>query len=128
MATASMQKSTVQRRVVTLVALDGQGGPAAGAELRFSSVSDDFGNVILGNSPARIELENVETTLQVEATFWGEVLAAILPPGLNRHIFHFRTVSKQLHIGPGTAQCPDGTQGQPCVDCIVNGSVIRICA
>jgi hypothetical protein len=35
---------------------------------------------------------------------------------------------RHVHAGVGCrAVCADGTEGQPCVDCVVNGLTIRIC-
>jgi len=86
------------------------------------------GRVTVGAGAVRLDFVDETATLQVTGRFWGETLTAVLPPGVNQHSFSFAAVSKGVYAGPGTARCPDGTVGQPCVDCTVNGTVIRICA
>jgi hypothetical protein len=117
------------RRAITVDAVDGAGGRAVGTELQFSVGDIPLCTVTMGAYPVRLEFEEPTTTmLQISAQFVGETATTHLPPHLNDYEFQFRTVWRGIYAGPGTARCPDGTAGQPCVDCNINGSIVRICA
>jgi hypothetical protein len=128
MSSASADRPVQWRRAVTVEALDASGGRAVGTELLIAADAAALGAVTVGASAVRLEFENPAVTLLITARFWGETATALLPPGLNEYTFHFRAVSRGVYAGPGTARCPDGTAGQPCVDCNINGSIVRICA
>lgn len=128
MSASSRENSVIKPRHVTVWALDGSGDRAAGAELRFAVGGRSYGAATIGQGPARIQFEAPAIELIIEADYWGETVAARLLPGVDEYIFRFQAVARGIHGGPGTARCPDGTVGQPCVDCSVNGSTVRICA
>ena len=128
MSSTSMQQQSVEwRRTVTIETLDGSGRHAAGAELQIAAGDATF-TVTTGTTAIRLEFEDPTLTLEVTARFWGEITRAVLTPDIHQHSFRFRAVSRGVYAGPGTARCPDGTAGQPCVDCNINGSIVRICA
>jgi hypothetical protein len=122
-----MQQSIEWRRTVTIETLDASGRHAAGAELQIAAGNATFA-VTVGSTAIRLEFEDPTLTLEVTASFWGEIARAVLPPDIHQHNFRFRAVLRGVYAGPGTARCPDGTAGQPCVDCNINGSIVRICA
>jgi len=117
-----------QSRVVNISVLDRDGNHAQGAKLTFAIGGTEYGDVTIGDGPASIEIPDLWITIDVSAMFAGELQLTHLSPGQNQYIFHFSKFRKSRGITPGVARCPDGTVGQPCVDCLIDGVLVRICA
>jgi hypothetical protein len=120
-------QSGPQREVVIKV-LDGLGDSAIGAEVSFSTAAGPLGVVTIGDAGARIRLPDRLGTLTVVAEYGLRRKTARLTVRRNQYTFHFKN-SLGYEISPSpVAQCPDGTTGQPCVECVIGSDVIRICA
>jgi len=130
MSTAVMVQPSYKqrRRVVNISVLDKDGNHAQGATLAFAIGSEAYGDVTLGDGPASIAIPDSLLTLDVSVEFAGEFQTACLGPGQNKYIFRFLKSVEARGIVTSLARCPDGAVGQPCVDCVINGKVIRICA
>lgn len=115
------------RRVVTISVLDVDGDPAGGAELTFAVHGVHYGTATVGDGSVRLEFPAHGQTVDVMAEYGSEVQHSHLSAYENYLTFRFRWRSGRSLSG-GTARCPDGTVGQPCVDCVVNGVRVRICA
>jgi hypothetical protein len=112
---------------VTITVVDHDKEPVVGASLTFEVENTLYGQATIGSRPVTIELSDDEVRLTVKAKYSGQKQEVSLSPDQRSYTFYFtRTVTPQT-FGPPVATCPDGTSGQPCVDCVIGGNKIRIC-
>ncbi len=113
--------------MVRITVRDRFDSPAAGAEISFTVDGIPQGSVTLGLNAATIELQNPHSILEVVADYAQQRQTVVLSPGLDDHTIRFTSSALSKSYRPAIARCPDGSVGQPCVDCMVNGSIVRIC-
>lgn len=109
---------------------DASGAPLLGARVTFRTENSYLGRV--QNSPAAISLEldadgdwAHSLTVTAEAELFGVVRVSSLLSGATQTLA--LPTQGVGFAGPPTAYCPDGTAGQPCVDCIIGALKVRIC-
>lgn len=125
-----MQTSPAEhrKRSVSISVIDKEGHHARGARVEFAIGGQSYGEATIGTRPASIEFPDRQLILEVRAELLGETLMAHLSSGQNQYTFQFSTAVAAGDITSGVARCSDGRAGQPCVDCVVNGVTVRICA
>ena len=81
-----------------------------------------------GRSGAGITVYDPNLSVELEARLEGHVLQKILGPRENDVIFRFPIAARRgFTATPAEAKCPDGTTGNPCVECDLGTTKIRIC-
>jgi hypothetical protein len=122
MATASPAS-----RQVSFAVLDTSNEPLAGATLEFFVDGVAYGAATTGGQGATISVPLYTGEIEVVARY-GESRRTV-KVGVDQHSYAF-TFQRLLFkfFEPSGARCPDGTTGQPCVDCVIDGKPIRICA
>ena len=87
-----------------------------------------LGTVVTGTHGASIVLPNSITEIEAVAKYGDtEERKRILTKDDFSHAFVFERQTHFAFAAP-VAKCPNGDTGQPCVDCVVAGKSIRICA
>jgi hypothetical protein len=124
-------RSAIRRkgRRATITVLNSRQQPARGAEVSFAIRGVSYGSVVVGGTGyASLYTPNERATIKVSVRYGGVQQEASLSPSTGS--FEFKFDSAVLFRGPPSpiARCPDGTTGQPCVDCVINGESIRICS
>lgn len=119
-------------RSVHVLVGDETGKAIAGVIVRFvdafSNVRASLGQVTTGEQGARIQFAKLGGSLLVEAMYGPQSEEAEVAPLQSEVRFTFKRLHSFKPKGPPVAQCPDGKTGQPCVDCLIGGQIIRICA
>jgi hypothetical protein len=117
-------------RDIKIEILNGKGKPAQGAEVEFFIDDANFGGAIVGTRAiAQFHTDQASVTVKIVVKYGRQTSEAVLPPTQDGHVFKFKGVLPlSLLRKPPTARCPDGSSGQPCVDCVIGGETIRICA
>jgi hypothetical protein len=123
-------KTSVQVRV-----LDSLGEMFFGARIDFSIHGALAGRVIDSAGKATITYPELETELEVVVSAMNSTESRLLlsgvdiKPGSTQNFVDFRLpIRRSTNMPPQpTAKCPDGTSGQPCVNCPLGGSTIRVC-
>ena len=120
-------------RTFKITALDGLGAIAQGATVDFSADGMPCGGATVSLGAISLHVPASVNVVEVRASFGGEELKALLHGGTPNHTFRFfeslgPSTRRSPNRQPGVAQCPDGSTGQPCVICNINGLQIRICA
>jgi hypothetical protein len=123
-------KTSVQVRVV-----DALGELFFGAQIDFVLSGVSAGTVVDSAGAAKITYPEEGGALEVSVSALGATQSRLLSPGIDitpggtRNLVDFRMpVRRTTNVPPQpVAKCPNGTSGQPCVDCPMNGSTIRVC-
>jgi len=116
-------------RTITIQVRDKAGGPASGARVSFGIDGADFGSAaVSGTGKVTFQMSGAATTIHVFADFVGDAQQVALPPGEDIYTFHFDKTNLFMSDSVPEARCPDGTTGQPCVNCDIGGTTVRICA
>ena len=104
--------------------------PAAGAEISFRINGAPAGRVTvgsIGNKPVFLELSDAHATVELGVSLLGQFQHSILPPGQDFIRFVFQSVPHFAVGVRGTAECPDGRKGSPCVTCKSGNATWRMC-
>ena len=108
--------------------LDALGQVFFGVDIDFFANGAHLGGVKESDGKATIRypasLGPVEVLVQAE----GHQEVARIDSGQSSHTFSLPMFHQKTMEGKREARCADGTSGQPCVDCPVGNSTVRICA
>lgn len=114
-------------RQFTISTVDLTGRPLEGAKIEFSVQGISYGSVVTGARGASIKVPWSVEEIEIEVSYGNKQQRATLFSGQPSHVLSFeRSLAKTF--APASAKCPNGNAGQPCVDCIIDGKPIRICA
>lgn len=81
----------------------------------------------IGNEPVVIELSDARATIELAVSLLGQRQFMTVEPGQDLVSFVF-PLTLHFAVGvPGSAQCPDGSKGSPCVTCRSGDSTWRMC-
>lgn len=102
---------------------------AAGAEIEFLIDGTPAGIVIVGSGkgPVVLETSDPNAIVEVRVSLLVQTQNARLAPGHDHARFVFASVPHFAVGVKGSAQCPDGTRGSPCVTCGSGKSTWRMC-
>lgn len=115
----------VLRRIVVHV-VNASGEPMSGANIEVRRGATPLGSMI-SSGRSSISIEGNEP-LQVRASVPGANAAqALVGPDQTEVTLTLATMRFVELASPPTARCPDGSSGQPCVTCIIDGREVRIC-
>jgi hypothetical protein len=123
-----MTDTAAAAQPLAILVVDSDGKPVVGARLEFRHNGALVGKVISGGeSSIQTEVwDELQVTAVVgdrrfsaRAEFGERELTLVIPSSLAK------TLRKPT--GPPTARCPDGTSGQPCVTCRINGQDYFVC-
>lgn len=129
MSRAEFEPSRRASREVRIRVLNADHKPAEGAEVFFSIDDEPCGSVTIGrNGQASLRTQNQDAIIDVLARYGKNEQRASLQRGMDKHDFDFDFVIHIREHVPPVARCPDGTTGQPCVECDIDGETIRICS
>lgn len=115
-------------RVVSVRIADVFGMPLPGADVAFFVDGQPIGEVRGCAGAASVHLPDPHATLHTIVTHSQGTLTASISPEVDTYVFNFSFARGSLALIIPEARCPDGTSGQPCVDCVIDGKIIRICA
>ena len=115
-------------RHVTIEVVDADGRLIQGADIDFVVNATPVGGVRRSVGKASIVVPDPQAVVEARATVMLLTQTAQLPPGQDAHTFRFAQASMFKSFAPPEARCPDGSSGQPCVDCQIGGSIVRICS
>ena len=103
---------------------------ASGERLAGAHVEVRRGDTLLGtmisSGRSSVEIEGAQP-LSIEAAIAGARAQAIVRPDQTDVTLRLATTRFIELASTPTARCPDGTSGQPCVTCIIDGREVRIC-
>jgi hypothetical protein len=116
-----------ETRVIAISVIDKALQPLEGASVSFFENNALLGNVITGIRGASITLSHLVQNIHVQAIYAGTKQETGISTLQISHTFVFARIVSFKSPYP-IAQCPNGDTGQPCVDCVINGRKIRICA
>jgi hypothetical protein len=129
MPTVTMAPPKKVGRQVRITVLDANSKPAQGARLEFAVKGIPHGSVLVGEkAQAGFQTPDANASINVFAEYGEKKQDAYLPPGKDSFEFRFDTTVVFKSFRPPIARCPDGTTGQPCVDCEIDGQIITICS
>jgi len=116
-------------RVIRIDVLGPQLDRAVGAEIEFLIDGTPAGTVIVGSGegPVVLEASDPNATVDVRVSLLVQTQTARLAPGHDHARFVFKSVPYFAAGVQGSAQCPDGTRGSPCVTCGSGKSTWRMC-
>jgi hypothetical protein len=127
MAYAPSAPATPASRQVRFAVIDQRHEPIEGVRLEFSFDGKAMGSVVTGPRGATLTVPRQIETIDVRATHGEKTLTATIATTELAYTFQFeRSLFKSYE--PSGARCPDGSTGNPCVDCVIDGRPIRICA
>ena len=86
-----------------------------------------LGGVSKSRGHAALTVPDDSVVIGVSVTVDAATQTVLLPPGQNDYTFVFQQAPSYPSLASPRARCPDGTSGQPCVDCKIGGITIRIC-
>ena len=86
-----------------------------------------LGSVSKSRGHAALTVPDDSVVIGVSVTVEAATQTIHLPPGQNDYTFIFPQAPSYRSLTSARARCPDGTSGQPCVDCKIGGITIRIC-
>jgi len=104
--------------------------PIAASDIDFFLVDPQrtlLGSISDSGGRATLRVSDESVIIGVHVTVDAYIQSVDLPPGQNTHTFIFPHVALFKSIGAPRARCPDGSSGQPCVDCKIGGVTVRIC-
>jgi hypothetical protein len=107
--------------------VDPMGVPLDGTNIHFEINGSKVGSVFSSQGNASIEIADQDVVITIFVDHDFETQVASVPASIGSHRFVFDNASRALTKGPPSARCPDGTTGQPCVNCSIGGSAVRIC-
>ena len=114
-------------RMVQVSVMDNLGQPFWGAQIDFLSDGNLLATLNNSTGKALIELP-ADMRLDVRVSAAGALQTVRLRPDVLHADVQLNFPRQKFVTAPRpVAECPDGTQGQPCVDCPVGGSIIRVC-
>ena len=123
------QTTTGSQRRHELRVLGNNNFPVEGADIHFLIDGVPAGFVKSSRGRASILIQSGYQQLQVTASFQGVSESVFLTPAMSQATVVLAIPGAIVKaLLPTTPTCPDGTTNQPCVDCIVNGTPIQICA
>jgi len=99
-----------------------------GADILFSIDGIPAGGVRSSAGNASFYTPNSSVTVDISVVVDLRTQSAHLPPGFDTYTFRFVEARAYLAAELPVASCPDGSSGQPCVDCDIGGVFVRICA
>ncbi len=116
-------------RVIHIEVLGPRLDRAAGAEIEFLIDGTPAGSVTVGSGegPVVLEASDPNATVDVRVSLLVQTQTARLPPGRDHARFVFESVPHFAVGVQGSAQCPDGKRGSPCVTCGSGKSTWRMC-
>jgi hypothetical protein len=127
MAYAPSAPATPASRQLKFAVIDRRNEPIEGARLEFFLDGEAIGSAVTGSHGASITVPIEIETIDVRATHGEATQTVTLAVVQLAHTFQFdRSIFKSF--APSGARCPDGSTGNPCVDCVIDGRPIRICA
>jgi hypothetical protein len=121
-----MATSYAARRQVQVLVTDAAGQPFYGARLDFYHRDRNVGSLIDSTGVAVIDCPG-EVAVDVRVTAAGQQQMVRIGPDDTQLNVTFPILRASATVPIPTAECPDGTQGQPCVNCPLGSSTIRIC-
>jgi hypothetical protein len=103
--------------------------PVEGSDITFVLDGVPAGSVKNSRGGASILIPTVYKQLEITASFQSVSESIVLTPATTRATVVLSVPGAVIKsILPTAPTCPDGTTNQQCVDCIVNGTTIQICA
>ena len=124
----SLELETSDARIVRVNVFDREKRPLHGANIIFYLNSVPVGAVASSHGFAAINFPSYLGRLAVEAEYAGLSLRVGVDENDPIVALQLNVTSNLLKSdAPRVARCPDGTAGQPCVECRIGASVIRVC-
>ena len=128
---AVMQQSRSEpprRKSVRIRVLDAAGQLFFGSTIAFWLRDTPVGAVEDSTGEASITYPESGGTLLIGVSARGAKQSQLVKPGDSDNFDFQLPVHRTLDTPPHpVARCPDGTAGQPCVNCYIGGSTIRVC-
>lgn len=118
-------------RLIEIRTLDSADRPIAGANITVTINGRPGGKMRTGSnsqSPATLELDDAEASVELLAEFRGQTRSAEVAPEQNAVLFKFEAALHFPLLLPAIAECPDGTTGSPCVICRDGPDVWKMCS
>ena len=112
------------RRIVINVET-ASGDRLSGAHIEVSRSGALLGSMT-SSGRSSVEIEGLEP-LNVRASIPGANAQSTIGPNQTEITLRIATNRFVELASTPTARCPDGTSGQPCVTCVIDGRQIRIC-
>ncbi len=112
-----------RRVTINVETLSGQ--PLAGAEIELTRGGASLGS-ITSSGRSSVEIDGTEP-LHVRASIAGASAQRTVEVGQTEVTLRLATTRFVELASTPTARCPDGSSGQPCVTCIIDGREVRIC-
>jgi hypothetical protein len=114
-------------RVVRILVLGEAQAKIAGAHIVLAVDGVTIGQIASSSGEATVTLPGAVQSLAVTVTYDGTSQLAQLHAGDVECRFTFPGAQGFSGYAVPEARCPDGTVGQPCVDCAVAGATYKIC-
>jgi|ERR1700683_2571190 hypothetical protein len=116
-----------ESRSIAIAVVGKDHNPLEGAAVSFFEDDKLFGTVITGIRGASITLSHVVRSIDVKVVYADSKQETTVSASEASYTFVFAR-KFDFKAPKAIAQCPNGDTGQPCVDCVVDGKKIRICA
>jgi hypothetical protein len=126
--TAMRQGGRDRRKQIHIAVLDGNRRGIAGATVQVYLGKRRIAELVLGDRPGSIVVNDGGRPISLFATYSGESQAVTLEPNIRLHAFVFKTVYRDAFVlASAEARCPNGKTGIPCVECTIGGIRVRVC-
>jgi hypothetical protein len=103
--------------------------PVEGADISFTLDGTPAGSIRNSRGRASILIPFGYAQLEVTASSQGVSQSVILTSAIVQATVALDVPGAAIKAPlPTAVTCPDGTTNHPCIDCIVNGTTIQICA
>ena len=126
MAAAPAAGTPRARRTIAVSVRDEHNEPLPGAKI-IVRVSGVQVATIFSSGNSHIELSDRVRQVELLATVGAETGQLRLTSTQQSATFIFNRVSLPSVFAKPGGRCPDGTEGQPCVTCIIGDESIRVC-
>jgi len=123
-----MRDDKQRGREIRIAVVDVKGQNLPGAKIQVYLEKSPIAELVLGQRPGSIHLNDLDSPITLMATHEGEVQTVTLGADVRVQAFVFKTVYREnFAVDPAQARCPDGTTGIPCVECAIGGTRVRVC-
>lgn len=118
----------VVTHTLTVRAMDSNEAPFYGTNIYFSVGGVQLGSVFSSSRRAQIMHPLSDAFFEIVTEFKGVSSKVTVPSSKTDVDMHLPTKRQAYSWSQSRVQCPDGTTGHPCVNCLVGGRVIHVCA
>jgi hypothetical protein len=131
-ATKTAPRPPSREKQIRIKLINALGNPFRGAQVDFFADGTHLGSALNAFGEVLLNYSGPIKPTTVVVRFHDYVRELSVRQKVSTYVVRFPSARRAANPGIRSlqpeARCPDGTAGQPCVNCNIGGSIVRICA